>query len=194
MVKITKESLLTFWAQIWLRVYLGLTSACTQPSHESCVKRLEQAIKQVAPTSNSQPYTTMKSTKLILVLALGLTTSGVSSAQATASDANHRNRPGAMVRAHLLKKFDTNGDHQLSEAERAAALAQFKTNHPDLFAKADANGDGKLSMEERIAMRRAIWKHVLAKFDTDGDGKLSDPERKAAREAFQQRAKERHAE
>lgn len=92
-----------------------------------------------------------------------------------------------MLRAHLLKKFDTDGDRQLSDAERAAAREQFKTHHPELFAKADADGDGKLSMDERIAMRRAIWKHVLARFDADGDGKLNEQERKAAREAFQQR-------
>jgi hypothetical protein len=136
----------------------------------------------------------MNPTQLLLALVLGLSISGVSSAQAPAGGAKHRGRPGAMVRAHLLKNFDADGDRQLSEAERAAAREQFKTNHPDLFAKADADGDGKLSMDERSAMRRAIWKHVLAKFDTDEDGKLNEQERKAAREAFQQRAKKCAAE
>lgn len=135
----------------------------------------------------------MKSTHLILALALGLAVAGISSAQNQEAPAQHRGRPGAMLRAHALKNFDTDGDRQLSPAERDAAVAQFKTNHPDLFAKADTDGDGTLSQDERIAARRAIWRHVLAKFDADGDGTLNPSERQAAREAFQKRVQDRPA-
>ena len=57
----------------------------------------------------------------------------------------------------ILKKFDTDGDGELSETEKAAAKAN----------------KGKRPSKEEI----------LAKFDADGDGKLSDTEKSAAKAA-----------
>lgn len=92
-----------------------------------------------------------------------------------------------MLHAMILKKFDKDGDGKLNEAERAAAQAQFKANHPEWFAKADADDNGKISPEERKAVRPVVREKLLEKFDKDGDGKLDEAERKAAKEAFRAR-------
>lgn len=132
----------------------------------------------------------MKSTKLIISFALGMSLIGISIAQDQPNRPRQHGRPGAMIRAKILKKFDKDGDGKLNDVERAAAKEQFKTNHPDLFAKADTNGDGDISPAERQAAREAIRKHIIEKFDKDGDGKLNEQERKAAWEAFRQRIQE----
>lgn len=129
----------------------------------------------------------MKATSLLAILALGLTTTAI----VTAQDADPRqrgpHRPLAVLRAMLLKQFDQDGDRKLSEAERQAAQEQFKTNHPDLFAKLDTNGDGKVCPEEIKAAMPRIRDRAMEKFDQDGDGQLNDQERQAAREVLRQR-------
>jgi hypothetical protein len=64
-----------------------------------------------------------------------------------------------MMRHHLLKRFDTDGDHKLSDEERAAAKEAvkvcWKKLHARLLEKFDANHDGKLDDAERAAAREA---------------------------------------
>ncbi|MFD2158047.1 EF-hand domain-containing protein [Rubritalea tangerina] len=82
-------------------------------------------------------------------------------------------------RAHIIEKFDTDGDGKLSEEERKAAREAMEARKAEFIAKHDTDGDGKLSDEEKKAAKDAF----IAQYDTDGDGELSAEEREAAREA-----------
>jgi Ca2+-binding EF-hand superfamily protein len=93
----------------------------------------------------------------------------------------------------LIKKFDKDGDGQLSEEERKAAREAMEARRGEFQKKMleqfDKDGDGKLSEEERKAAREAgeaKRKEILEKYDKDGDGKLSEEERKAAIDAGEQ--------
>lgn len=130
----------------------------------------------------------MKTTSFCYALGLALTMTGLTLAANAGPCTADGNHPGQTIRQRLIKKFDTDGDGKLNDTERAAASAQWKQNHPDLFAKIDRNGDGNLSIEERKAARTIIRQHMLAKFDANGDGKLDDQERKAARAACHHQA------
>ena len=132
---------------------------------------------------------------------------------ATAFAAPSENNDPASRKAEMLKKFDTDGDGKLSDAERTALRIEMQ-NRPggkerkqwtpeqraEMLKKFDTDGDGKLSDAERTALRtemqnrrggkeRKQWSpeqraEMLKKFDTDGDGELSQEERNAAREAM----------
>ena len=61
----------------------------------------------------------------------------------------------------MLQKFDTDGDGQLNDEERAAAEEHIKAHRQDreshrreMYERFDANGDGQLDDAERAAMRR----------------------------------------
>jgi Ca2+-binding EF-hand superfamily protein len=96
-------------------------------------------------------------------------------------------------REEFIKKFDTDGDGKLSEAEKEAAREQFprmdhgrhgREMHQRMLEKYDANKNGQLDPEEREVARRdreARREEFMKRFDSDGDGKLSDSEREAAR-------------
>ena len=60
-------------------------------------------------------------------------------------------------RGEMLKKFDKDGDGQLSEEEREAMRearkGEMEARRAEMLKKYDKDGDGKLSMEEREAMR-----------------------------------------
>ena len=112
----------------------------------------------------------------------------------------------------LCKKFDTDGDGTLNEAEREVARAAMKERMGEgrdgpprpskemLLKRFDADGDGELSEAEREAARAAMKERMgegrdgpprpskemlLKRFDADGDGELSEAEREEARMAFQ---------
>lgn len=113
-------------------------------------------------------------------------------------------------RAQYLKRFDTNGDGQLSTEEKQAAREQFKEKHPQIadryqeaLKRFDKDGDGKLNEEERAAAKQFMQEHrgeregeggpkgemrekILKRFDQNGDGKLDEEEKAAAREAYKQ--------
>jgi hypothetical protein len=100
------------------------------------------------------------------------------------------------MRAEAIRRFDSNGDGELSEEERAAARADWDARSADfrnlMVRRYDTDGDGELSREERAAareegreIRREIRDRVLPQYDADGDGELNDAEREAARPAFE---------
>lgn len=129
----------------------------------------------------------MKATCLILAAALGLALAGTVAAQNQNQGPRHRGHPGAALRARLLERFDTDGDGKLSEAERAAAKAQFPELSQAIIAMLDTDGDGKVSEAEKAAARermQARIQEVIAKYDADGDGRLNEQERRAAFDAF----------
>ena len=106
-------------------------------------------------------------------------------------------------RADFIKKYDTDGDGELSDTERRDGFraegearleawkerdpegyARFQKQREDFTKRFDANGDGELSDEERRAgfekMReegRARFEELRKKYDKDGDGELSREER-----------------
>lgn len=110
----------------------------------------------------------------------------------TLSVATIHAQPGNSQRSvppHILEKFDTDGDGELSDAERAAARETMEQKRAEHIALYDTDGDGELSPEERAVARDERFEAIaLERFDADGDGELSDEERAAAetaRERFQ---------
>lgn len=136
------------------------------------------------------------------------------------------------MKTKILEKFDTDGDGQISESERAVLRETMQekggrkrgsrmngksgkmnqersTKMQDKF---DTDGDGELSEAERTAMRAKMQENggrkqsgikrrganpeqraeILAKFDTDGDGELSDAERAALKAYAQTKKAERN--
>jgi len=108
-------------------------------------------------------------------------------------------------RALILMAYDTDGDRQLSEEERAALTDDLVTGceaqHARILEQFDSDGSGDLDEEELSLAREALSAHrqanrelrqerrethradVLEEFDTDGDGELNREERQAAHEA-----------
>lgn len=102
----------------------------------------------------------------------------------------------------MLKRFDVDGDGQLSEAEKAAMQQAMQGRHgrgqpggpqgerpgrEEMMKRFDADGDGVLSETEREAMRAERdlrRKEHMERFDADGDGRLSEEERATMRETL----------
>lgn len=76
--------------------------------------------------------------------------------------------PGVMMREQMLKRFDKDGDGQLSDAERAEARKageemreKFQGMRKEAVSRFDKDGDGQLNAEERKALGDA-WEKFLA--------------------------------
>jgi Ca2+-binding EF-hand superfamily protein len=83
-------------------------------------------------------------------------------------------KPGGPNREQMLARFDTNGDGQLNEQERAAAKAAFG----DRPAGQNPNG-------QKPDGQRPNMQEMLQRFDADGDGQLNAQEKAAAQQALQ---------
>jgi hypothetical protein len=109
-------------------------------------------------------------------------------------------------RAEFIKKFDTDGDGTLNEAEKTAmreqagAMGMGRCHRfgPEMrqrmLEKYDLNKNGQLDPEEKEAAKRdheARRAEMVKRFDTDGDGKLSDSEREAMRQELRKERGER---
>jgi hypothetical protein len=137
-----------------------------------------------------EPCETMKTQRLLLVALLGLVTAAPLAAADQSPDRGPHPRLKAMLRRHLFRKADTDGDRRLSEAERSAARTKFEERRSTIVARHDKDGDGTLSESEKAAARdqvRTRLQNAKATHDTDGDGTLNPTERQAARDAFRQR-------
>ena len=78
-----------------------------------------------------------------------------------------------------MKKFDKDGNGELSDDEKAAARKHFES----------LRGGERRPQGDRPS--RPSKEELLKKFDKDGDGQLSDDEKAAARKAYQsQRSKD----
>lgn len=87
-------------------------------------------------------------------------------------------------KAEMLKKYDADGDGQLSQAERQAARDSSSKMNGEKKGRTGGKGNegkkgrcGQMSPEKR--------QEILTKYDADGDGQLSDAERVTARAAHQ---------
>ncbi len=71
-----------------------------------------------------------------------------------------------------LKKFDMDGDGELSSAEKAA----YKAFKDEEMKKFDMNGDGKIDESEEFLADAYNKSQLKSKFDLDGDGELNENE------------------
>jgi len=83
------------------------------------------------------------------------------------------------LKRKALKRFDTDGDGQFSEAERVSA----KTAKERRKSQIDADGDGTISNEEKKTVRNKRRNTIHQRIDSDGDGTISKTEWKAVRRA-----------
>ncbi|MEO1534994.1 MAG: hypothetical protein AAFS11_05480 [Planctomycetota bacterium] len=119
-----------------------------------------------------------------------------------------------LSKAAMLERFDTDGDGELSEAERAGAKETLKAERDAkreqmkarLLERFDDNGDGELDEAERAVLRetlgprmkeqgkrgqkRHMHKIALERFDANEDGQLDEAEKAAAKAHFQQKKAE----
>ena len=90
--------------------------------------------------------------------------------------------------AHVIKKFDKDGDGKLNEEERKAAREarqkMIKVNREKMLERFDADKDGKLSEYERNTRMETLQKErkerraaILEKFDANDNGKIDEDER-----------------
>jgi Ca2+-binding EF-hand superfamily protein len=111
--------------------------------------------------------------KLSLVLATPL----------VAGVATYAAAQGDHAPADVIKKFDTNGDGTLDDAERAQKKAAWKARraerHQEALARYDANKDGTLDAAERQVKRDDRLAARFQKLDANGDGQLTIDEFKA---------------
>lgn len=96
----------------------------------------------------------MRSLALALVLVL------VGGSFAHAGDAEKKTDKKAAKKAELLKRFDKDGDGQLSKDEKKAMHEELKKEREaELLKKFDKDGDGKLSPEEKKAAEEWLKEH-----------------------------------
>ena len=83
----------------------------------------------------------------------------------------------------LIKKFDKDGDGELSEEEKSAIRELEEQREKAYLKKYDTDGDGKISGEEKAEAQRLRKLEWVEKYDRNADGKVSDEEMEAARKS-----------
>jgi hypothetical protein len=76
-------------------------------------------------------------------------------------------------RAEWMSKVDSDGDGQVSKAEREAARQK---RIDEMNRQMDTDGDGQVSQAERDAARQQRAEELRDRLDTDGDGKVTGDE------------------
>lgn len=89
-------------------------------------------------------------------------------------------------KAEILKKFDKDGDGELSKEERKTAFEAKKEEFMDKF---DTDGDGTLSDEEKEAAKSERLDKVFSEIDKDGDGQVSKEEFASAQKKMMDKRK-----
>ena len=143
---------------------------------------------------------------MALIVAAALSSTATPDGKGSGNKDARGERPS---REEMRVRFDTDGDGQLSEEERAAmreARGDGRGERPsreELLERFDADGDGELSEQERAALREEMGRRrgpggerpsreeLLEKYDTDGDGQLSEKERRKMQEDREKMQKDR---
>jgi Ca2+-binding EF-hand superfamily protein len=105
--------------------------------------------------------------------------------------------------ARVIERFDSDGDGDLSETERAAIVEEFgdpADRLQILMSVYDTDDSGSLEASELEAVKtdlearcESLRERLLERFDTNGDGTLDATEREAARQALRERFAAHHA-
>ncbi len=114
-------------------------------------------------------------TTLAAALAIGIGSAGAADEKPGKKPGAEGQGPSPERRAEMMKRFDKNGDGQLDDGEKKAAM--------EAMQKFRQNG-GKPGEGGPAGFSPERMKELLAKFDKDGDGKLSESEREAAKAEF----------
>lgn len=115
-----------------------------------------------------------------------------------AGEEGERRERGPRNREEFMKRFDTDGDGELSDEEREAVRREYGDRRRGdeqmreiVMRRFDADGDGELNDAERDAVRaefrrvrEEIQARIMPQYDLDGDGELNREERQAAMPAY----------
>ncbi len=113
-----------------------------------------------------------------------------------------RGRRGRQPDPETLKKYDADGDGELSRQERRKAWQdRAEQRRQELLQKYDADKDGQLSDQEkqtarqdfRKRMQERFQERMVRRFDKDGDGQLNAEEQAAYDEAVEEMRQRRQA-
>lgn len=141
-------------------------------------------------TTNYKPTTTRRANRLafLLVLPMALSFAGVASAQgrgpgmrgpgnASPAQVEKMKKCHAKKRAKRIKKFDTDGDKKLSQAERDIARA---TKKAERLGQYDKDKDGSLSKAEKADLIHDKITRRFEHIDSNGDAEISSGEANAS--------------
>ncbi len=121
----------------------------------------------------------MKTRTLITLGTLLALTLGVS---AKPGGGKKRGEKGAKAKRALpdfiVTAYDTDGDGELSRAERGQLRSKMEERRNAMRAEFDTDGDGSLSAAEKEKLKAQKRTQALAKYDADASGSLEKEERK----------------
>ena len=93
-------------------------------------------------------------TKLLITIPLFLS----ATLFGTPSQKDNSTENSSLIRAEILKIFDSDGNGNLSMAERFRMRKKMQGRKKELIQKFDKDGDGKLNDEERATVRKTFEK------------------------------------